>query len=80
LRRKSAGLQLGLEGSVNMHQRALLRRQLSHVEFLEQGIEELNVEIEERMRLFAAAADLIDGIWGLGRRSAEAILAETSSI
>jgi transposase len=63
-----------------MHQRALLRRQLRHVEFLEQGIEELNVEIEERMRLFAAAADLIDGIWGLGRRSAEAILAETSSI
>jgi transposase len=80
LRRKSAELLLALEGSVNMHQCALLRRQLRHVEFLEQEIEELNVEIEERMRLFAAAADLIDGIWGLGRRGAEAILAETSSI
>jgi Transposase IS116/IS110/IS902 family len=66
LRRKSAELQLALEGSVNMHQRALLRRQLRHVEFLEQEIQELT------------AIDLIDGTWGLGRRSAEAILAETS--
>lgn len=77
LRHKRAELQLALEGSVSMHQRAMLGRQLRHVEFLEQEIEELNVEIEERMRPFDAAIDLIDGIWGLGRRSAEAILAET---
>ena len=77
LRRKSAELQLALEGSVSMHQQAMLRRQLRHVEFLEQEIEELNVEIMERMRPFDAGIDLIDGIWGLGRRSAEAILAET---
>jgi uncharacterized protein YqgQ len=48
-----------------MHRRPLLRRQLRHVEFLEQEIQELT------------AHDLIDGTWGLGRRSAEAILAET---
>ena len=77
LRRKSAELQLALEGSVSTHQRAMLRRQLRHVEFLEQEIQELNVEIEERMRPFDAGIELIDGIWGLGRRSAEAILAET---
>jgi len=77
LRRKSAELQLALEGSVSTHQRAMLGRQLRHVEFLEQEIQELNVEIEERMRPFDAGIDLIDGIWGLGRRSAEAILAET---
>src|SRR5215813_10123125 len=73
LRRKSAELQLALEGSVSTHQRAMLGRQLRHVEFLEQEIQELNVEIEERMRPFDAGIDLIDGIWGLGRRSAEAI-------
>jgi len=50
LRRKSAELQLALEGSVSTHQLAMLRRQLRHVEFLEQEIQELNVEIEERMR------------------------------
>ena len=77
LRRKSAELQLALEGSVSTHQRAMLRRQLRHVEFLEREIQELNVEIEERMRPFDAGIELIDGIWGLGRRSAEAILAET---
>jgi|SRR5262249_20241213 len=77
LRRKSAELQLALEGSVSTHQRAMLGRQLRHVEFLEQEIQELNVEIEERMRPFDAGIDLIDGIGGLGRRSAEAILAET---
>ena len=51
-------------------------RQLRHVEFLEREVEELNAEIEERMRPFEAAIDHIDGIWGIGRRSAEAILAE----
>ena len=77
LRRKSAELQLALEGSVSRHQCAMLGRQLRHVEFLEQEIQELNVEIEERMRPSDAGIELIDGIWGLGRRSAEAILAET---
>jgi len=76
LRRKNAELQLALEGSVGGHQRSMLGRQLRHVEFLEREIEDLNAEIEERMRPFEAAVDHIDGIWGIGRRSAEAILAE----
>jgi transposase len=76
LRRKRAELTLALEGSFGGHQRSMLRRQLRHVEFLEGQIEELSQEIEERMRPFQVAIERIDEIPGLGRRSAEAILAE----
>jgi transposase len=76
LRRKRSELTLALEGSFGDHQRSMLRRQLRHVEFLEGQVEELSQEIEERMRPFQAAIERIDEIPGLGRRSAEAILAE----
>jgi transposase len=76
LRRKRAELILALEGSVGDHQRSMLRRQLQHVEFLEGQVDELNGEIEERMRPFQAAIERIDEIPGLGQRSAEAIVAE----
>jgi transposase len=76
LRRKRSELTLALEGSFGDHQRSMLRRQLRHVEFLEGQAEELSQEIEERMRPFQAAIERIDEIPGLGRRSAEAILAE----
>jgi transposase len=76
LRRKRNELSLALEGSMGTHQRSMLRRQLQHVEFLEGQIEELNGEIEERMRPFQVVIDRIDEIPGLGRRSAEAIVAE----
>ena len=54
----------------------MLRRQLHEVEFLEGEIKAMNAEIEERMRPFEAAIAHIDAIPGLGRRSAEAIIAE----
>lgn len=76
LRRKRAELGLALEGSMGAHQRSMLGRQLRHVEFLEDQIKEVSEEVEERMRPFQAAIERIDEIPGLGRRSAEAILAE----
>jgi transposase len=76
LRRTRAELVLALEGSMGDHQRFMLRRQLRHAEFLERQVEELSQEIEERMRPFQVAVERIDEIRGLGRRSAEAILAE----
>src|SRR5437879_4257360 len=75
LRRKRTDLTLALEGSMGDHQRSMLRRQLRHVEFLEGQIEELSQEIEERMRPFQVVIERIDEIPGLGRRSAEAIIA-----
>ena len=76
MRRKKAELQLALEGSVGGHQRFMLRRQLNEVEFLEAEIKAMNAAIEERMRPFEAAIAHLDGITGIGRRSAEAIIAE----
>jgi transposase len=76
LKRKRSQLELALEGSFGAHQRYLLQHQLGLVGFLEQEIAQLSVEIEDRMRPFEAAIGMIDGITGLGRRSAEAILAE----
>ena len=43
----------------------------------ETQIEELNQEVEQRMRPFEQALALVDQIPGIGRRSAEQILAET---
>ncbi len=50
-------------GSVVSSLTTLLGCQLRHVEFLEHEIEELNTEIEGRMRPFEAAIDHIDGSW-----------------
>jgi transposase len=76
LRRKRGELELALEGSVRAHQRSLLRYHLDHVEFLEEQIEQLSAEIEERMHPFDAAIELVDEIPGLARRSAESVLSE----
>jgi transposase len=76
LRRKRQRLELALEGSVGPHLRFMLRHHLDQVQFLEAQIERLNVEIEQRMHPFDAAIEMLDRIPGLGRRSAESILAE----
>lgn len=76
MRSRRASLRLALEGSVDAHQRFLLKRQLRHIEFLEQEIEAMSQEIEERMRPFEPLLTRVDAIPGIGRRSAERILAE----
>ncbi len=76
LKRKRSQLERALLGSVGAHQRYLLRHQLNQVEFLDRQIADLSQEIEARMRPFEVAIAHIDAVWGLGRRSAEAILAE----
>ena len=77
LRRKRAALEQSLVGSVGHHQRFMLDSQLRLLEHLETQIEELNLEIEERSRPFEAAIQLLDEIPGVGRRTAEQVLAET---
>jgi transposase len=76
MRSRRASLRLALEGSVDAHQRFLLKPQLRHIEFLEQEIEAMSQEIEERMRPFEPLLTRVDAIPGIGRRSAERILAE----
>lgn len=76
LRDKHDRLVAALRGLVGPHQRRLLATQLRHIDYLDAEIASLSAEIEERMRPFDPAIALADSIPGVGRRTAEAILAE----
>jgi transposase len=76
LQTKSTALEAALEGRMSGHQRFLLSEQLHHVDDLDATIARLNVEIEERLRPFAQMAARLKTIPGVGRRTAELILAE----
>ncbi len=49
---------------------------LGHIEYLSQQIDELDAEVEARQRDDAALIDALDVIPGVGKQSAEVILAE----
>jgi transposase len=76
LKSKKEQLKQALEGLVGPHQKMLLGIQLEHLKALEQQIEQLNKEIEARMRPFDEAIKVADHIPGIGVRIAQEILAE----
>jgi len=76
LKSKKETLGKALHGVVGSHQRMLLSTQLQHIDFLDGQIERLSQEIEERMRPFENALAAADTIHGIGRRTAEEVLAE----
>lgn len=76
MRRKIPQLEQALLGSVGAHQKFLVALFLSHVDFLDEAIQQVGARIEEEMRPYADALERLDTIPGVGRRSAEAILAE----
>src|SRR5262249_31609101 len=49
---------------------------LNHVDFIARQIGLLDKEIAKRMRPFEAAIEMLDAVYGIGRRTAEDILAE----
>ena len=63
-------------GRVTEHHRFLLRALLDQIEFLEGLIARFDARIEEAMAPFAAAADRLRGIPGVGQQAAEVIVAE----
>ena len=65
-----------LEGHVSAHQQWLLRHLLKQVEFLEQEIAAYDERLTELMRPFDAALTRLDTIDGVGRRTAQVLLAE----
>ncbi len=73
---KRADLEQALRGRMGAHQRFLLGEQLRHVEALEASIARVSAEIEERLNPFAEALDRLDAIPGVGRRTAEVLVAE----
>src|SRR6266540_2204015 len=76
LRDKVPQLERALTGRFGAHQRFMVARQLRHIDDLDHLIEELSVEIGERMRPFEEEIALLDTIPGVGRWAAEVILAE----
>jgi transposase len=65
-----------LEGHVSEHQQWLLQHMLKQVEFLEQEVADYDARLAELMRPFEAALERLDTIDGVGRRTAEVLLAE----
>jgi transposase len=76
LRAKLPQLERALAGRFGPHQRFMLGQQLAHLEQLDELIERLDGEVEERLRPFAEEVERLDTIPGVGRRSAEILLAE----
>ncbi len=69
-------LKRALKGLINHHQRMLLEIQLRHIDYLDEEIAKLDEEIKNRMLPFEKDLTLLDTIPGVGRRTAEQIIAE----
>jgi len=76
LRKKEDQLQAALQGLVGDHQRFMLAEQLDHIDDLDRRIERLSSEVERRLGVDNADRDRLDGIPGVGKATAEALLAE----
>ena len=76
LQKKRPQLTAALRGSVGPHQRLLLGSHLRHLDFLATEIEHCSTAIAERLRPVQAQVDRLDSIPGVGRRTAETLVAE----
>ena len=76
LREKLPELERALAGRVGSHQRFLIAQQLAHVDFLDASVEQVSAEVAERVRPDEEAIERLDAIPGVGRRVAEALVAE----
>lgn len=68
-------LAAALEGRMGDHQRMLLGLQLQHVTQLDETIEQVSAQVEERLRPFEAQLQRLDTIPGVSRRGAQEIIA-----
>jgi transposase len=76
LRRKRADLECALTGRMSPPQRFMIAQHLSLIDALDEQIAAVGAEIGERLRPFEAELAVLDSIPGIGRWSAEVILAE----
>ena len=76
LRRKRAELEQALRGRLRDHHRLLLATHLEHIDFLDESIARLSLEIAERLGPAEPALARLETIPGVGRRTAEVIAAE----
>ncbi len=76
LRAKLPELERALAGRFGAHQRFLIAQQLAHLDSLDEAIERLNAAIAARLGPLEAVVERLDAIPGVGRRTAEILLAE----
>jgi transposase len=76
LRAKLPELERALVGRFGAHQRFLVAQQLSHIDALDEIIARLSAEIAERVRPFEDEITRLDAIPGVGRATAEVLVAE----
>ena len=76
LRDKQDLLLKALSGRVRPHHRFMLAQHLSHIDFLDEAIDQLAQQIQEQLRPFAAALATWDSLPGINQRIAEIIVAE----
>jgi transposase len=77
MRAKIPALREALEGRFDAEHALVVGQILAHLDFLDEAIERLSDAIEEQIRPFERAVELLCTIPGVGRRSAEVIIAET---
>ena len=76
LRKKLPQLRQALTGRFSEHHALLVGLSLGHLEHLERAIACLDARVDEVIAPFAVARDRLDTITGVGKRAAEAIIAE----
>jgi transposase len=76
LRKKLPALREALEGRFDELHALLVGSILAHLDFLDEQIERLSDAIEQQLRPFAAAVELLRTIPGVERRTAQVIVAE----
>lgn len=76
LREKAAELEEALQGLMGPHQRFMLASQMRHLGDLEAEIAQLDDEVARRVDPFEETVAAVDTIPGVGRRTAEIIVAE----
>jgi transposase len=77
LRAKIPALREALAGRFSSEHALVVSRILAHIDFLDESIAALSAEIEEQIRPFASAVELLCTIPGVAQRTAEVIIAET---
>ena len=76
LRTKLPELERALVGRFGAHQRFLVAQHLGHIDYLDEAIAALSAQIAERLRPFDDQLERPDAIPGVGRYTAEVIVAE----
>jgi transposase len=76
MRKKIPALGEALEGRFDTEHALIVSQILAHIDFLDDGIDRLSAEIEERIRPLASQRDLLMTIPGVNQRAAEVLIAE----